>query len=768
MKRFLTLCLAVLIVALSVMPVSAQEWYDESIAYLKGIAAVKDDLKPEQTVTFAQFAEMFALTATYEHGENAADVLKAQGFVKDADGLSAEKPITRKDALRIVMRGLGVDGDDFIAQAKEQGIVVGYPDGSVGEDRPITFAEASQFSYKYRKIREQAIADEPVPLYTADDFFKLPESLGYSITKDGKSLVYAAPWENRLNIFKKDIQTGKITQITKLKDRGIAGYFVKDNTIVYSRDFGGDENYHLFKTDKNGKEIDLTPYDKTRVMPLDSLDEAKIKDEVLIQMNKDNKQVFSVYKLNVVTGETTKIIDNDGRYSGFLTDTKGNVRLAGFSDGVNTGYYYRDSEEDEFELVATYNFKQTVNPIMFAEDNQTIYAISNIDRNTAALVKIDPKTGEDLELIYQNDKVDVMGASSGREPGTLGLVYYYTDKLNFIFFDDETEKLYKECQDVLGTTAQIGVGRLTEDWNFAILSVASDVNRGVSYLYDRKAKELTQLTDTNTVDTNDMSPMIPISYKSRDGLTIHGYLTIPKNAEPYKLPVVVNPHGGPWMRDVWGYNPEVQFLANRGYAVLQVNFRGSTGYGREFLEAGYKQWGLDMQNDITDGVEWLKSIGIADPDRVGIYGASYGGYATLAGVAFTPDLYAAAVDYVGVSNLFTFLYTIPPYWESMREQMYEMVGNPETDKELFERTSPALHADKIKTPLFVAQGANDPRVNKAESDQMVEALRERGVEVTYMVKDDEGHGFMNYENQLDFYKEMEKFFAEYLGGRASE
>ena len=259
-----------------------------------------------------------------------------------------------------------------------------------------------------------------------------------------------------------------------------------------------------------------------------------------------------------------------------------------------------------------------------------------------------------------------------------------------------------------------------------------------------------------------MAEMKPIAYTSRDGLLIRGYLTLPKGVEPKNLPVIINPHGGPWARDGWGYNPEIQFLANRGYAVLQMNFRGSTGFGRKFWEASFKQWGLAMQDDVTDGVNWLVKEGIADPKRIAIYGASYGGYATLSGITRTPDLYAAAVSYVGVSNMFTFMKSIPPYWKPFLAMMTEMVGSEENDKAQLTATSPALNADKIKTPLFVAQGAKDPRVVKAESDQMVEALKKRGIDVDYMVKDNEGHGFQNQENQFDFYEAMEKFLAKHL------
>jgi dipeptidyl aminopeptidase/acylaminoacyl peptidase len=261
-----------------------------------------------------------------------------------------------------------------------------------------------------------------------------------------------------------------------------------------------------------------------------------------------------------------------------------------------------------------------------------------------------------------------------------------------------------------------------------------------------------------------MAPMQPISYKARDGMEIPGYLTLPVGRPAKDLACVVNPHGGPWARDGWGFNPEVQFLANRGYCVLQMNFRGSTGYGRRFWEAGFKQWGLAMQDDVTDGVQWLIGQGIADPRRIAIYGGSYGGYATLSGIIKTPDLYAAAINYVGVSNLFTFMNTIPPYWEPMRQQLYAMVGNPDdpADRARMTATSPALNADRIATPLLVAQGARDPRVNKAESDQIVEALRRRGVDVQYIVKDDEGHGFANEENRFEFYAAMEAFLARHL------
>ena len=377
-------------------------------------------------------------------------------------------------------------------------------------------------------------------------------------------------------------------------------------------------------------------------------------------------------------------------------------------------------------------------------------------------MKYDLKGNE--EVIMSNDQVDVSGVLYSAEHDKLLYGAYVTDKPHYQFFDENFEKLFRKIQSKLNVhESELGINDYNKEMTKFIVSVSSDTVYGKYYYYDSTTDELTELATLSPwLNPNELAEMHPISYKSRDGLTINGYLTLPKNKEVKDLPLIVNPHGGPWARDMWGFNPEVQLLANRGYAVLQVNFRSSTGYGKEFLQAGNKQWGLKIQDDITDGVQWAIDQGIADPDRIGIYGASFGGYATLAGITYTPDLYAAAVDYVGVSNIFTLLNTIPPYWETMRNMFYERVGHPEKDKELLTAVSPVFHADKIKTPLFVAQGANDPRVNKAESDQIVEALRARGVEVEYMLKDNEGHGFANEENRIEFYNAMVKFFDSHL------
>ncbi len=415
-----------------------------------------------------------------------------------------------------------------------------------------------------------------------------------------------------------------------------------------------------------------------------------------------------------------------------------------------------------FRPIVSTDFRTTVHPQFFTFNDRALYALSNRGRDCLALVVIDPADPGREHLVHEVPGYDLDAAGYSRLRHVLTAVTYQTDKPHYHFFDEITALRHTRLREKL-PGHEITMQSATLDETKFIVAAWNDRTPGSRYIYDADANTLDKLGDINPVlDENEMAHVRPISYTSRDGLVIHGYLTLPQDRPAQNLPCVVNPHGGPWTRDSWGFNPEAQFLANRGYCVLQLNFRGSTGYGRAFWEASFGQWGLAMQDDITDGVQWLIDQGIADRARIAIYGGSYGGYATLAGIVSTPDLYAAAVDYVGVSNLLTFMDTIPPYWKPMLTKMHAMVGNPEIDRARLEATSPALNAERIRTPLFIAQGAHDPRVNKNESDQMVAALRARGVEVEYMVKDNEGHGFHNDENKFEFYERMEAFLAEYL------
>jgi dipeptidyl aminopeptidase/acylaminoacyl peptidase len=606
------------------------------------------------------------------------------------------------------------------------------------------------------------------PLIPLKDFFRNPVKVGYSLSPNGEYLAFMQPWENRLNVFVEKIGSGQATRVTSAKERDIAGYAWKgDSRIVYIQDTGGDENYRLYAVGIDGSNPkDLTPFEKVRAQIIDRLEQNE--NEILVGLNKRVKQVFDVYRINVNTGEMQMVAENPGNYTGWATDWDGKLRIAVTTDGVNSTLLFRNNETEKFAPLVTTSFKETIAPLLFTPDNRQLYVATNIGRDKTAIVKYDPDTKKEVEKIFEHPEVDVTTLLSSRKRRAITGVSFTTDKTQYFFLDKQRADLQKDLERRL-PGYEVRLNGCNREEDKCLVRTFTDRSRGAYYFYDLKSKDFLKLADVSPwLNDRDLAPMKPIKYQSRDGLTIHGYLTLPKGVAARNLPVVVNPHGGPWYRDSWGYNPEVQFLANRGYAVLQMNFRGSTGYGRKFWEASFKQWGKAMQDDITDGVQWLIKQGIADPKRIGIYGGSYGGYATLAGLVYTPDLYAAGVDYVGVSNLFTFLKAIPPYWKPYLEMFYEMVGHPEKEKELLTAASPVFHSDKIKVPLLIAQGANDPRVNKGESDQMVEALKKRGIEVPYIVKANEGHGFANEENRFDFYRAMEEFLGKHLGGRVEK
>lgn len=606
----------------------------------------------------------------------------------------------------------------------------------------------------------------PARQYAVEDFFRNPEKVNFSLSPDGKFYAYMAPYKRMLNVYVREIGKEAEIQLTYDTLRSVYGFFWANNErILYIKDSGGDENMKLFGVNKDGSNLTaLVDFPKVRTEMIDDLPD--IDEFVIIGLNKRVPQVFDPYRLNVNTGELTMLAENPGNIVGWMTDHNGELRVAfAVVEGVNTSLLYRDTEKDPFREILQTTFKETMSPQFFTFDNKKLYAVSDLGRDKLAAVVFDPMLAKEEKVLYENTDYDVDQLVYSRARKVLTAARYTSWKRERFFFDSEFETMMNDLKSKLGDLEFDLVSNNKAEDKFLVLA-HSDKSLGTYYLYDKRSGILEKISDiTPWLDPEEMATMNPVEYASRDGLTIHGYLTLPKgytmeNAK--NLPVVVNPHGGPWYRNQWGFNPEVQFLANRGYAVFQMNFRGSTGYGRKFWEASFKEWGRSMQDDITDGVNWLIDKGIADKERIAIYGASYGGYATLAGITKTPDLYAAAVDYVGVANMFTFMKTIPPYWEPQLQMFYEMVGDPVRDSLLLSEVSPVLHSDKITTPLFVAQGANDPRVNINESNQMVEALRNRGITVEYMVKEDEGHGFYNEKNQFDFYNAMDKFLAEHL------
>ncbi|MGA8139207.1 MAG: S9 family peptidase [Desulfobaccales bacterium] len=618
--------------------------------------------------------------------------------------------------------------------------------------------------------REPASPPKGEPLIPIKDFFRNPEKTAFKISPDGQYLAFLMPWQHRLNVYVQRIGEDRVTRVTQSTQRDITDYlWAKNGRIVYLQDQAGNENYRAYAVNADGSNpMELTPFPQVKVQILDDLEENP--DEILIGMNRRNPRFFDAFRVNVYTGALTLVGENPGNITGWLADNQGRVRVAVATDGLTDTLLYRPTEAEAFRPVVTTNFKDTLDPLCFTFDDRDLYVSSNLGRDKQAIYRYDPEKGKLLDLIYENPEVDVDTLLRSKKRRIITGVSYFTDRRHYHFFDPDRQKLQEDLERRLPgyevLAADAGHNLQSKDETRVLVRTFSDKSLGAYYYYNRVSGEFRKLAEVSPwLHETELADMRPVSYQSRDGLTIHGYLTLPKGLAPGNLPVVINPHGGPWARDHWGFDPEIQFLANRGLAVLQMNYRGSTGYGKAFWEAGFKEWGLEMQDDISDGVAWLVKQGLADPRRIGIYGGSYGGYATLAGVTFTPDLYACGVDYVGPSDLFTMLASFPPYWELERQKLYEMVGDPVKDAALLRKVSPLFHVDRIKAPLLVAQGANDPRVKKVESDEIVQALRKRGIQVQYMVKDNEGHGFRNEENRFDFYRAMEGFFGTWLGSK---
>ncbi|MFJ7738231.1 S9 family peptidase [Lysinibacillus sp. NPDC097287] len=756
-KRFLSASLAVILTASAVYPVTMQEVRAVNEPNKSVLAETQED-----RLSVKGFLDLAVTTLTFQHGSDTMRQQVIAEWVKDGELKNLNFYIKHDEVARILVRALGQEENEkSLTEYKAKADKLGLFKGISNEFTTITEKDATIILNNCLNIKNPT-DDKGVKEISVDDFMRNPGDFGYVLSPDGNYITFTSEWENRLNVFvKKMNDDSEPVRVSNSKDRNVGGFFWKDDTLLYVKDNGGDENFHIYSSTFNGgEEKDLTPYPGVTVGVVSELE--GVKDEILIMMNKEDATLFDVYKFNVKTGKTTLVAKNPGNVVDWVADREGNIRLALVSDGVEGVVLYRETEKDEFKPFIEMKAGDEVYPLAFSKDNKYIYATSNKGRDKVEVVKYDLEGKE--TVIMSHPDVDVAAVLYSPQQDKILYGAYVTDKVHYKFFDNNFEQIFRKIQNKLGVTeSEFGINDYNKEMTKFIVSISSDTVYGKYYYYDSTTDELTELANLSSwLKPEDLAEMHPISYKSRDGLTINGYLTLPKNKKAEDLPLIVNPHGGPWARDMWGFNPEVQLLANRGYAVLQVNFRSSTGYGKEFLQAGNKQWGLKIQDDITDGVQWAIDQGIADPERIGIYGASFGGYATLAGITFTPDLYAAAVDYVGVSNIFTLLETIPPTWETTRNMFYERIGHPEKDKELLTAVSPVFHADKIKTPLFVAQGANDPRVNQAESDQIVEALRARGVDVEYMLKENEGHGFANEENRIEFYNAMIKFLDSHL------
>ncbi|MCX7929352.1 MAG: S9 family peptidase [Chlorobi bacterium] len=610
----------------------------------------------------------------------------------------------------------------------------------------------------------------PVRCIPADDLFRYPAIAQVRIAPNGQHLAWLAPRDGVLNVWLHDITTGIGRFVTNERDRSIQHVaWANSRMLVFLRDSGGDENFQLFLLDITRDEPPrrCTPDGGVRAGILDTLPNRS--DRILVTHNGRNRHLFDVYALDLDSGELTLVAENPGSVTGWLADHEGVVRIAIATDGANQTLLYRHTDREPFVPIVTTNFRTTLEPLSFTADGTRFYVRSNRGRDTAAVYLFDPITTREEELIAASDTYDmgdILYSERDRRPTAATFISW---KHEYVWLSPQWhtiwERITAHVLPTVGDRALVAISdwSLEEEWFVA--AVTADVLPPLYVLYHVPTDTLTELGRAMPhISPDELAPTQPIQYRSRDSMLIRGYLTLPlEHTKP--VPLVVLPHGGPWTRDVWGFNPAVQLFANRGYGVLQMDYRGSTGYGRRFWEASFKQWGRAMQDDITDGVRWLVTNGVADPDRVSIVGGSYGGYAVLAGLTFTPDLYRCGVDIVGVSNLITFRKTIPPYWAPLNQMMDEMIGSLETEEEMLRAVSPVFHAANIRAPLLVFQGANDPRVNKAESDQIVEALRSRGIPVEYHVRDDEGHGFLDEHNRVWMYRTIEQFLAEHLGGR---
>ncbi len=610
--------------------------------------------------------------------------------------------------------------------------------------------------------------------YSVEDYFSKPASSSFKLSPKGTYMSYREKDKNLKNhVYVKNIETGKVTRVITEGDELVRGYgWANENRLIYIMDKGGNENYHLFAVNIDGtNEIELTPYEGVTVNILAGLKEDK--DHMIIGMNKNKPQIFDPYKININTGEIEQLYENksvENPIMGYEFDKDGNLR--GFSklkNGLTTQFYYA-VEPGEYKLLKSMDWKDEFAIIAFdyaSDYKHDAYVVSNLNSDKKEIYKYDLAKDKVIKKLFSNDTYDVSGLSLSRKRNwELDYYSYSGEKYNII----PVSKYYKKLHKFLSKkfkNYEFFITAKTDDESKYLIYVTSDKLYGKYYSYDAKKKEVKLLFDLMPqLHEEDMAEMRPITFKSRDGITLHGYITLPKEAlEGKKVPVIVNPHGGPQgVRDSWGFNPETQLFASRGYATLQVNFRISGGYGKEFLNSGFKQIGRKAMDDVEDGLKYVISKGWVDGNKAAIYGASHGGYAVLRGLTKTPDMYACGVDYVGVSNLFTFMTTIPPYWEPYIPMMKAIWYDPDIKEEeaIMKEVSPIFHIDKIKKPLFVVQGANDPRVNIDESDQIVRALRNKGIDVPYMVKYDEGHGFHKEENSMDLYKAMMGFFAKHL------
>ena len=633
---------------------------------------------------------------------------------------------------------------------------------------------------------------EPSKQYSVEDFFKNSDFASLRLSPNGEWLAALGPYEKHRNLIAMRLEDKAAVPLTRFKDKDVAFFlWANDERLLFGLDSDGNESFSIFAVNRDGTNGRVLVKGSEGIVffPTNTNILSRLKhdpDHILVSNNERSKFYPDVFRLNVYTGKMDRLETNPGHIQGWGTDWDGNVRFAvghpesqgrAFREGelLEQLVYYRPTVDAEWQVVHTTHYFDGPNfiPLDFAADNKTLYVATNEGRDTLALYTFAPETGELGDLILADDRADVGSglrlSPKDHRPLWVSWQYELPEKA---MLDQEFADLQATLDASFPDNVN-SIGSISEDENRMMIYSGNDRDPGTYYLYDKAAGKIEFFAQPRRwIDPKDMSAMTPVRYEARDGEEIHAYLTVPAGMEAKNLPLIINPHGGPYgIRDSWGYRTETQFLANRGYAVMQINYRGSGGYGKRFIDIAWQKWGLEMQDDITDGVLWAIEQGIADPDRICIYGASYGGYATMAGITKTPELYQCAVNYVGVVDLMALL----DYHHRFRNGDFiqawgkRAIGDRKADRERLLATSPINHLDKVKVPLYVVHGKRDPRVPH-DSQYMPLMRKLRGTEIDYksMVKNKEGHGFRREENRVELYTELERFFAEHIGGRVSQ
>lgn len=696
--------------------------------------------------------------------------------MQGASGIPLDKTTNNANEITISSSKIGIS---YLGKLENNQLVGTFKQG--GMELPLTL---SKFENKLpgdvslptskEELEKLAAKDNGTYKYKVEDYFAKPKAFSFQLSPDGKYMSYKEKDDKLKNhVMIKNIETGEIKRVIEEKEELIRGYgWANNEHLIYVMDKGGNENYHLFSVKIDGTEDkELTPFDGVKVGILNLLKEDP--DHIIIQMNKNNPQIEEPYKINISTGELEQLYTNDDPQNpivGYDFDKDGKLRgYSKLKDGIVQQYYYT-VDGKTFSLLQEYGIESTFSVLKYnyaSENPDDAFVATNLNSDKTEIQLYDLKLNKSIKTVFANDTYDASNIALSRNRGYEVDYFFYEGEKSVII---PQSKFFKNLDKKIGTQFpgyQYIIADYTDDESMYLIALTSDKLVGKYYTYSPKNEEFKFLYDLMPqLKEEDMAEMRPITFKSRDGKTIHGYITLPKAAlEGKKVPLIVNPHGGPQgIRDQWGFNPETQLFASRGYATLQVNFRISGGYGKEFFKSGFKQIGRKLMDDVEDGLQYVIAQGWVDKDKVAIYGASHGGYAVLRGMEKTPELYTCGVDYVGVSNIFTFFNSMPAYWKpyiKMVKEIWYDIDIPE-EEAIAKEVSPVYHIDKIIKPLFVVQGANDPRVNINESDQIVTALRDKGVSVPYMVKYDEGHGFGKEANQIELYRTMLGFLAENL------